>query len=642
MKKLTVFMLLLLFMMPSAVSAKSFSVDRVQIQGWVQPNGDVLVNEVFTYTLDGTFESFKRSFPEQHAKQIRGFNSFIINHPQPIVGELEESVLTRAVDTYKEGKFTTIYNGGDETVSILYTYTLENAVLSYDTYSDLTIEYFDRSANHDQDLKNVTITYVLPGAVGMNSIHGFLSDRQGQKPSVYRDGISFHTPNSAAYTNTRTRVFFPSDIMTDQRKIAAPISFKQALIHEQERNNEMTARFSKLPILNKWVEIVSILFLLLTGIIFLLKQRLFSFVGNTDLVLQTDPTYLTLVDHNGKFNRKNFLSGLFSLEEKGIVKAEMTAAASRFQGVVDAPQTTLVFRLLQSNEQLKKSKKILLSHEQYLVTWLFKGRIGHRRFHLHDLAGPGEKAKRTGYVNVRKQAEFHKNHLHWHKDVVQLMTTAGALSTVIPKVLKTVIIVCIWLATLIGFYLDDLNAWGMVFFTLVIALFFYIHQKDLMKKWPTIALFIALFFGSAQISDAEFDLALLFMIITGAILFYLTPVAIPRSITAFYTKMSIAKFRRQVRRGLPAYLQPDEQERWLVRAYVLNKSKKRLPAIKGAVPDTSPLLPLFALPVDPLHFSYSTWAGKAAGKDGSSYTSSFDGGGGYSDGGDGGGGAGAD
>src|SRR5690606_22344752 len=126
---------------------------------------------------------------------------------------------------------------------------------------------------------------------------------------------------------------------------------------------------------------------------------------------------------------------------------------------------------------------------------------------------------------------------------------------------------------------------------------------------------------------------------------FFIPIAIPSSFTALYTKMSITKFRSRVKRGIPDFLHPEEADRWMARAYLLNKSKKRLPRFKSALPEASSLAPLFALQVDPLHFTYSTWGPMNVNKSGSSgggssYDSGGSSGGGGGDGG--GGGAGAD
>lgn len=646
MRKLVVFIMMLLIISPTHVHAKSHSIDRVQIKGWVQPNGDMLVNEVFTYTLDGSFSQLTRSFPEKHRGQVHQFEAYLLDGYEPIVGEIEESALTKAAVTREGGTYRTAIRAEDKVVSVLYVYKMQNAVTSYDTYSDLTVTYFESGDNHDEDLNNVDITYVLPGDAGDANIHGFMHDREGQVRKVYRDGITFHTSKSAARTVTGTRVLFPSTIMTEQQKIAEPVSFEEAIRQEQQLIDKSEARWAHLHVAEKMANGLSIFFIVLIGILILLRQRIFSLFGSTDLVLQTDPTYLAFVDRNGRFNRKSFLSGLFSLVEKGIIKVELTDSATRFQGKEGAPDKTLVFRLLQSNEQLKKTNHKLLPHEQYLVTWLFKGRVGHRKFHLHDMAGASVHGDKENRTHLRKQRQFHENHEIWHDEVLQLMEDAGALSTKMPKLMRTMIFLLLTITTMYGFYADGASGWGISFPAIITVITYYFYVTSTGKKWPAILFFIGMFSTGAQIVAVEVTDAVLYTVICGAILFFSVPKAVPSSFTALYTKMSITKFRKHVKRGVPDYLHPDKADRWINRAYLLNTSKKRLPKLKRGLPESSALAPLFALQIDPLYFTYSTWGPMTVAKSGSSSGSgSYGSDGGYSGGGGGdggGGGAGAD
>ncbi|MCM3638628.1 DUF2207 domain-containing protein [Sporosarcina luteola] len=645
MRKIVVIIIMLFILSPTHVHAKSFTIDRVQIKGWVQTNGDMLVNEVFTYTLDGEFSRLTRSFPEKHLGQIHNFEAYHIASKDPIVGEIDESTLTKAAVSRKGGTYATEIQAENDTMTILYVYKMQNAVTSYDTYSDLAITFFEGSSNHDMDLNNVDITFAMPGDAGNDQIHGFIHDREGQVRKVYRDGISFHTPKSAAYTVTGTRVLFPSTIMTGQQKIAAPVSFEEAIRKEQRLIDKKESRWANIPAAKNVADGLSIFFIVLAGMLVLLRQRILSLFGSTDLVLQTDPSYLAFVDQNGRFNRKNFLAGLFSLVEKGIIKAELTESAARFQGKEGAPDKTLVFRLLQSNEQLKKSKHTLLPHEQYLVTWLFKGRVGHRKFHLHDMAGPSVREDKENRTYLRKQRQFHGNHEIWHEDVLNLMEEAGALSTKVPKMMKVVIFLLLTITTMYGFYADGAGGWGIAFPAIVAGIVYYFYSTNPGNKWPAILFFIGMFSAGAQIVASEVTEAVLSAVICGAVFFFLIPKAVPISFTALYTKMSITKYRRQMKRGIPDYLHSDEADRWITRAYLLNKSKKRLPRIKRGLPESSSLAPLFALQTDPLYFTYSTWGPMSINKSGSSWGGGSSDSGGYSGGGGGdggGGGAGAE
>ncbi|MCM3744710.1 DUF2207 domain-containing protein [Sporosarcina luteola] len=641
MRKIVVFIIMLFILLPTHVHAKSFTIDRVQIKGWVQPDGDMLVNEVFTYTLDGSFSRLTRSFPEKHLGQIHNFEAYQIASKDPIVGEIDESALTKAAVSRKGSTYATEVQAENDKLTVLYVYKMQNAVTSYDTYSDLAVTFFEGGSNHDIDLNNVEITYAMPGDAGKDQIHGFLHDREGQVRKVYRNGIAFHTPKSAAYTVTGTRVLFPSTIMTGQQKIAEPVSFEEAIRKEQQLIDKMESRWANIPAAKNVADGLSIFFIALIILLFLIRQRVFTLVGSTDLVMQTDPSYLAFVDQNGKFNRKSFLSGLFSLVEKEIIKVELTESAARFQGKEGAPDKTLVFHLLHSNEQLKKSKHTLLPHEQYLVTWLFKGRVGHRKFHLHDIAGPSVHGDKENRTYLRKQKQFHENHKVWHEDVLRLMEDAGALSTKIPSVMKVAIFLLLTITTMFGFYADGASGWGIAFPAIVAGIVYYFYSTNPGKKWPAILFFIGMFSAGAQIVASEVTEAVLSAVICGAFFFFLIPKAIPSSFTALYTKMSITKFRRQMKRGIPDYLRPDEADRWIARAYLLNKSKKRLPRLRRGLPETSALAPLFALQVDPLHFTYSTWGPMSVSKNGSSWGGGSSDSGGYSGGGGDGGGGGA-
>lgn len=221
MKKIIAVLTIIVFMMlPNIVAeAKSFTIDEVQIKGWVQPNGDILVNEIFTYTFDGAFSEVTRSFPERHLRQIDGFEAYLLNAKNPVVGEIKDSMLSRLnVMTSGETQRATI-SAEDKTMTVFYLYYMRDAVKSYDTYSDLDVTFFEKYDNHDTDLNNVSIAYVLPGEAGDQNIHGFMHDRMGEVEKTYSDGIIFTTPKSEAYGLTATRVFFPSSIMTDRKSV---------------------------------------------------------------------------------------------------------------------------------------------------------------------------------------------------------------------------------------------------------------------------------------------------------------------------------------------------------------------------------------------------------------------------------------
>ena len=618
--------------------AKSYTIDEVQIKGWVQPNGDMVVNELFTYTLDGNFSELTRSFPDKHNRQVEGFEAHIVSGKHPVVGEIKGSMLN-TVKVAANGTTRTVkVDVKDKSVSVLYVYIMRGAVKSYETYSDLDITFFERGANHDIDYKNVTIAYVLPGDVGDSKIHGFMYDQNGKVNNVYRNGIVFTTPNSQAHSVTATRTFFPSSIMTEQQKGAAPVSFEQAVEQEKERLEAFHLKVALTPIASTSVWGGSLLFLF--GAVFLLfmRQKWFAPLGNPAHVLQTDPVYLSFINHNGDYHPKSFLSGIFSLAEKGHVDIQLAPSADRFKGQLNVPEKTFAF-------QFKKGTQPLLAYEKKLVTWLFKVGLTTRKFHLHDIAGKadGEKDREKSYLN--QQYVFEKTHYKWHGNVKALMVEARTVSGKLSNVLKQMIFVVIALLMAFAVYTAGGSGWEIAFPFIIAILVIGLFTQNPLNKWLPIVFFIILFFVMRQMITGDLYIALTALLLAGTLLYYMLPSTLLTSLNALYTKMSIIKFHKQIERGFPLGLTIEEQERWLTRAYLLNSSHKKLPEIKNGLAGTLPFTALFAMEADPLHFVQSTWGAtrivKASSSDGGSAQTFDTGGGGGGSGGDGGG-AGAD
>ncbi len=640
-KKIIAILAIFLFaMLPNTIAhAKSFTIDEVQIKGWVQPNGDMLVNEIFTYTFDGAFTQVTRSFPERHLGQIDGFEAHLLNAENPVVGEIADSMLTRLNVTTSGETQKAAISAENKTMSVFYIYYVRGAVKSYDTYSDLDVTFFEKYDNHDTDLNNVSITYVLPGDAGDRNIHGFMYDRMGGIEKVYMDGIIFKTPTSEAFGLTATRVFFPSTIMTEQQKGAAPIPLSEAIEQEEKRLDAFTSKLALLPTAKETVKVITLVFFLLAVFVWLLRQRSIPFFGSVHHVLQTDPLYLSFVDRNGARQPKNLLAGIFSMVEKGYVDFQLEPSAARFKNQPQAPEKTFAFHMNQSSPSL-------LPFEKELVTWLFKPKLTTRKFHLHDIAGSAKNENTGKKTYVRKQRQFERQFEEWHIQVKQLMTEAGALSAIIPGFLKR--IVCLVLASTIAFalYADGGGGFEIASPFVVTGIMLYWNWRRPYKLWLPIVYFIVMFFVAAQAVDQGLIDTILWLVIASVVLYFVTPRSMITSLNALYTKMSIAKFRVQIRSGLPSHLSDEEQERWLTRAYLLNKSKSKLPRLQGPLPTMLPIAALFALETDPLHFVQSTWGPTKIAKassGGDSYYS--DSGGGYDGGGGGGfdgGGAGAD
>ena len=152
----------------------------------------------FTYTVDGNYSEFTRTFPDQHHHQITAFEAYVINDENPIAGEVTGDRLQQLYVNESGTSRSVTVKAKNQRISIFYMYVMKNAIKSYESYSDLDITYFEKGSNHKVDINEVSIEYVLPSEIGSDKIHGFMHDRHAKPPEVYSNGIAFSSLTSEA------------------------------------------------------------------------------------------------------------------------------------------------------------------------------------------------------------------------------------------------------------------------------------------------------------------------------------------------------------------------------------------------------------------------------------------------------------
>lgn len=601
---LLAFSILILVANPTAF-AKSYTIDKVEIRGWVEPNGNILMNEIFTYTFDGQYSELRRAFPEKHSKKIDQFEAYIITKENPVIGEITDNILMR-IPVWAEGRKLVSEIGPNSTsVSVLYKYYMRGAVKSYETYSDLDILFFDDGANHAIDFENVNISFKLPADVGEDNIHGFIHDRSGNIQKLHKDGIIFETPISKAYTETSTRVLFPSDIMTEQSKGEAPTSLDAVIAEEEKLLQSKNWKLEKIPLINKALEIVPVLFLLLTfALFFLLPQRWFLLSGDVKTVLDTDPVHLFYINKNGKWHPKNFLSGLFSLREKEIVDLSWEETAEEYKNNSYAGEKTFSFRLNKTNKELSPS-------EQSLVSWLFQLNplTDEDNFHLQDAAGVNilEDSSKVRKSHFKKRKKFDKMHRQWHKEVNTSLKKAHIYTDFIPRIMKIGVLGVMGILAVTAYFIDLQSMKSLLITLLVFVLAGIVIPKKMLKKLIPLICFMFLIYLSYKITDEDLSGNVFVMTFLGIIAYYSIPHVIITSLYALRVKRGIRSFKWMIRHGLPTDLRKTDKEKWLERAYLLNRSKSKLPLGDDDLPSILTLTAMYKTGIDPFYFILQTW-----------------------------------
>jgi len=629
---LPIIMVLLSLSFGIVAEAKSFSIEKIHIKSWIQPNGDLLVNEVFTYNFEGQFFNLRRSFPTEHGKNVEKFYAYELNQLNLEPGFIDQSFMTPLEVTQEKNTFFSGIDKRDQQVSFLYAYTLKNAVTAYDNYNELDVVYFEDGEAHDQDYFNVTIDYIFPETVETNKFEGVLYnivEGQTEKNTI---GIRFITHRSKAFTETKTSLVFPADLISLSEKTKAPLSYTDALSNEIDEQKKWSKRLSYMDTLISFIPKVAfaILIIILSFLLFL-PQRHFWRTGNSDEVLTTDLLYLFFVDKCGKINPKAFIAGLFSLVEKGTVKVKIAKSAIRFKGDPKAPDETLDFKLI--NGEVATS-----IFEKHMISWLFATKAGSRKcsFHLHDAAGAAKDNKKSGYFH-NKVNVFKKQQKEWHNLVEKELEEAGSLKSRIPLLTITMACLIVSLLTMLAYYANlqsNLAIACIGIFTIIFLVLLWIKKRSTLFFSIYVVL---LFFFTLSIGN-EGAVNLIIGLLLMVILLYL---ALPKyilSMNAVRAKDAVRSYKKELKYGMPPTLNDIEQEKWIVRAYLFGRKKIPIPLEEISIPLAAVLL----ASTDPIDYVTRTWWWTKAST--SSDSGGFSGGDSSGGGGDsgGGGGAGAD
>lgn len=165
MKKLTYTLILLfLFTIPITVSAdtKNYSIDKLLINAEIQSNGDVLVNDEFTYTFNGDFNGIYLNL------NLNGSNGYSINN---VIVEDNNGTYDLKEKNDKSNNSYEIINAGDKVQVKIYskssneekkfkvTYLINSVAVKYVDFSSLNWSFY--TASNENPVNNIELNLSL-------------------------------------------------------------------------------------------------------------------------------------------------------------------------------------------------------------------------------------------------------------------------------------------------------------------------------------------------------------------------------------------------------------------------------------------------------------------------------------------------
>src|SRR5690625_1962455 len=114
-------MVIILF--PLKTVAKSFTIDEVDINAYIYPNGDLYVEELYTYTFNGSYNGTIRTIGDDKFKGIVFFEGYQVADDAELSTITPENVKPLPVE-HDEYTFKVHQPAKDETKKVFYRYRL--------------------------------------------------------------------------------------------------------------------------------------------------------------------------------------------------------------------------------------------------------------------------------------------------------------------------------------------------------------------------------------------------------------------------------------------------------------------------------------------------------------------------------------
>lgn len=232
-KKCFLFALVLFFFIPTQVFAVDFTITNVEIDAYLQSDGNVNVVERHTYDFQGEFNGIIRTLIAKTGTEIVDLQAFERESPLRIETSGAEHRIHR--------------KGKDESITIDLLYTIERAVTVYDDVAEFYWPFFSR--DNESTYEKMTITVHPPSPT--TEVIAFGYDEAFKSERVLKDGTArFELGRVGSGRNGDIRVAVPTDLFpgainTVNKEMKDEISSeKQALIDEAIAYENMQQKLS--------------------------------------------------------------------------------------------------------------------------------------------------------------------------------------------------------------------------------------------------------------------------------------------------------------------------------------------------------------------------------------------------------------
>jgi len=560
----------------------SFKIDKVDVQAQVLPDGDLYVQEIFTYNVKGEMEYAERGLELLGHEGVEFFESYLPPQGKRL-GEFSYENLERVNVDYsnKYSSYFSKLDAKDEVKRIYYRYRINEAAKKYQDTAELEWNFF---TFNEADLHDVTIEVLF-----------FPHSYQGKEIEVFsynRNGGEFTEQKGYSITY-KTDLILVDDTLTQYYLLPAnhlsEMSVKDSSTTRDERLKDAIAReknyelresrfelVAKVLSIIQWVLIGLVLFILLKAHILIAKWKARSIPLSE--IESWSPVFQIYVFRKGEIRLHDFLAGVFSIYQKGFLSIEKVPASYRFQKVENAPKITLLFRYTGKRRELKDA-------DLFLLRWLFRHHPdGTQGLILDSIAEPSKKERnQKGYK--RKLRRLLSEVKDWKKAIEKEFQVEFSIKE--NRLLKvfSVALVIVHLILVLSMFIADAKTWLSICLSVVCFIIgaFLVWRYSL-KKRAACFYFIGSFFFAAQSHDDTSIGTYFNLVILSILLIILTP-RVKLSKEMIIKREAVKRWRRILKYGgIPKEKRQESFMTYVQTAIVLGVGKQFISRFKRKFP----------------------------------------------------------
>jgi len=525
---------------------KSYSMDRVDSKAYITPDGDLYVEELFTYTFKGDFEGMTRSVSPGGNDGIEFFEAYVPPEGKKL-GDFSYENLER-LKTEWDGEKETYYvydAAKDETKQVYYRYRIDKAAVKYSDAGALDWSFFK---NNKQKLHHVTLDVFLPSGYDKSDVHAYLLDRTGGKITTGGDSaVHYENPELSERGDAHLSILFPQEQLSQMTASEKKVSPGELISKQQKLEKRLEARDAMMRQAGSALHVLTVVSLLGALMYNVLSfKTLSAWFGRGSVTKHDledlDPLMKTYVMRKGKLKSKDFIAGLLSLRKRGYVTVKEVQASKRFLEEPTAPDTTLEFTLRGNVDTLNAA-------DRQLVNWLFADK---KMFRLDSVAFPTfkEKQDEKQIVNYRKQAAKHaKNFQKWCGILAKTEPYGQEVrSNKLLKLLVPLTVIVHYAMLLYLFYADVASVSVIIVVAALVGIIGIFACIKFKNKWWLAVYLIGCFIAGAQLTHEQGMDDYLVFVLSSVLFAVLLPRAILSAEMLRY-RFALKKERKKLAKG---------------------------------------------------------------------------------------------